>query len=143
MKSCRRLKGTNVYKSKYQTVVSVLSVIIFASGLLLSSIVIADELKPKDQEWKLLEEQWDLIKQGEQLLKMTMMKQVIDVWSLRQGQAIELRYPGGEEGEIWVEELKDWLISLAIPSKYLFTVAGSGDADVIIIKIFKFGDVSR
>ena len=72
-----------------------------------------------------------------------MMQQVIDAWSLKPSQAVELRYPGGEEGELWVGELKDWLISLAIPSQYLFVVAGSGEADVIIIRIFKVGDLSR
>ena len=108
---------------------------------LFNTQVIAEPQESKHRQWMLMEEQWDLVKQGEQLLTMPMMQQVVVAWSLQQGQAIELRYPGGEEGELWVEELKDWLISLAIPSKYLFSVAGSGKADVIIIKIFKTGDV--
>lgn len=108
---------------------------------LFNAQVIAEPQESKHRQWMLTEEQWDLVKQGEQLLTMPVMQQVVDAWSLQQGQAIELRYPGGEEGELWVEELKDWLISLAIPSKYLFSVAGSGKADVIIIKIFEVGDI--
>ena len=103
--------------------------------------VSATSQESKDRQWILTEEQWDLVKQGEQLLTMSVMQQAVDAWSLQQGQAIELRYPGGEEGELWVQELKDWLISLAIPSKYLFSVAGSGKAGVIIIRIFKVGDI--
>ncbi|MCK4704904.1 MAG: hypothetical protein KAT90_05455 [Gammaproteobacteria bacterium] len=114
---------------------------IFFLSCLFNAQAIADPQESKYRQWMLTEEQWDLVKQGEQLLTMPMMQQVIDAWSLRQGQAIELRYPGGEEGELWVEELRDWLISLAIPSKYLFSVAGSGKADVIIIKIFEVGDI--
>ena len=45
--------------------------------------------------------------------------------ALKDGFRIELRYPGGEEGELWVGELMDWLISLGIPSKYLVAVPGS------------------
>ena len=115
--------------------------LVFVSGLLPLTMVhaeLAAELdNTKSQEWKLTEEQWDLVKQGEQLLKMPMMQQVVEAWSLQQGQKIELRYPGGEEGELWVEELMDWLISLGIAAQYLDAVPGSGVADVIIIKILK------
>jgi len=107
----------------------------------LNTLVYAEPQELQSQQWMLTEEQWDLVKQGEQLLAMPLLRQVVDVWALQWGQAIELRYPGGEEGELWVEEVKDWLISLAIPSKYLIAVAGSGEADVIIIKIVKVGDV--
>ena len=99
------------------------------------------EIVNNNQQWKLTEEQWDLVKRGEQVLEVTALKQLLDVWSLQSDMAIELRYPGGEEGELWVEALKDWLISLAIPSKYLSAVAGSGEADVIIIKIVRVGDI--
>ena len=107
----------------------------------LNTLAYAEPQESQQQQWMLTEEQWDLVKQGEQLLAMPLLRQVVDVWALQQGQAIELRYPGGEEGELWIEEVKDWLISLAIPSKYLIAVAGSGEADVIIIKIVKVGDV--
>ena len=125
-----------MFKVKCKFIVSIL-----ISLLLFVPVVNADELKQKDNEWRLAEEQWDLVKQGEQLLTMPVMQQVVDAWSSRPGDGIELRYPGGEDGELWVEELKDWLISLAIPSKYLFAVPSSGEADVIIIKITKVGDV--
>ncbi|MCW8831174.1 MAG: hypothetical protein OQK32_06610 [Gammaproteobacteria bacterium] len=116
-------------------------IVVFILSFLIAPMTSAETPELNDQQWKLTEEQWDLVKQGEQLLKMPKMRQMVDVWSSRQGQTIELRYPGGEAGELWVEELKDWLISLAIPSQYLFAVPGSGDADVIIIKIVKLGDM--
>ncbi|MDH5389392.1 MAG: hypothetical protein OEY06_13220 [Gammaproteobacteria bacterium] len=111
--------------------------LVFISSISLATLVRADPQELSDQQWMLTYEQWDLVKRGEQLLTMPMLQQVVDIWSIQPDQAIELIYPGGEEGELWVEELKDWLISLAIPSKYLYVVAGSGKADVIIIKISK------
>lgn len=116
---------------------------VLMSILLFSQMVTATPYPSNAQEWKLTEEQWDLMKQGEQLLHLPALRQAVETWSQQQGQAIELRYPGGEAGELWVEALKHRLISLAIPSKYLNAVAGSGEADVIIIKIVKAGDVSQ
>jgi hypothetical protein len=44
---------------------------------------------------------------------------------------IEIRYPGGEEGELWVRELMDWLIALGIPSDAMNQIPGSGAEDRI------------
>lgn len=116
---------------------------VLMSALLFTQMVNATPYLSNAQQWKLTEEQWDLVKQGEQLLHLPVLKQAIEAWSQQQGQVIELRYPGGEAGELWVEALKHRLISLAIPSKYLNAVAGSGEADVIMIKIIKAGDVTQ
>ncbi|MDA3870588.1 MAG: hypothetical protein PF589_11770 [Gammaproteobacteria bacterium] len=129
------------------TLKSFLLLSVFVSGMLSATMahteIGAGLQRFETRGWKLAEEQWDLVKQGEHLLKMPMMHEVVEAWSLRQGQVIELRYPGGEEGELWVEELMDWLISLGIASQYLLAVPGSGEADVIMIKILKTGDISR
>lgn len=120
---------------------AVLATLLFFLGLLPMPAVAANTDELTSDQWRMTEEQWDLIKQGEQLLLMPVMQQVTEAWSVQQEYGIELRYPGGEEGELWVEELMNSLISLAIPSQYLFAVPSSGEADVIIIKIFKLGDV--
>jgi hypothetical protein len=88
-------------------------------------------------ELKLRAEQWELARNGEQLLQVPVLNKVVNTWLLKEGYRIELRYPGGEEGELWVGELIDWLISLGIPSKYLVAVPGSGEADIIVFKIIK------
>jgi len=110
---------------------------VLTMGLMLvfSSLIIAREL-PQD-ELKLRAEQWELARNGEQLLQVPVLNKVVNTWLLKEGYRIELRYPGGEEGELWVDELMDWLISLGIPSKYLVAVRGSGEADIIIFKIIK------
>ena len=94
-------------------------------------------------ELKLHAEQWELARNGEQFLQVPVLNKVVNTWLLKEGYRIELRYPGGEEGELWVDELMDWLISLGIPSKYLVAVRGSGEADIIIFKIIKTEDGYR
>lgn len=84
-------------------------------------------------------ELWEAMRHGEKVIEIPVLKQVVAEWKLKSGQKIELRYPGGEEGELWVQELMDWLISLGIPSKYLTAVPGSGRADIIKFKIIRAG----
>jgi hypothetical protein len=103
--------------------------------LIVLPAVYASELS--QDELKLHAEQWELARNGEQLLQIPVLNKVVNTWLLKEGYRIELRYPGGEEGELWIDELMDWLISLGIPSKYLVAVRGSGEADIIIFKIIK------
>ncbi|MDH5485358.1 MAG: hypothetical protein OEY43_09015 [Gammaproteobacteria bacterium] len=76
-------------------------------------------------------EQWDMPRHGEMLLRQPQLKAVALLWASTPGSRIELRYPGGEEGELWVQELVDWLVALGIPSSALVRQPGSSAEDVI------------
>jgi len=87
----------------------------------------------QDESFVLHAETWDKQRHGEVILKVPVLSSVIEKWSDNPLQQIELRYPGGEEGELWVEELKDWLVSLGVPSKALQLSPGSNAQDIINI----------
>ena len=44
---------------------------------------------------------------------------------------ILVRYPGEDSGELWAAELRDWLISLGVPSDTIRLVSGNQAADEI------------
>ena len=88
----------------------------------------------------LLAEQWDLSRNGDALVRIPVINKVINQWSLKPSQRIELHFPGGEEGELWVGELSDWLVSLGVPSKNIVVVPGSGMEDVIRLYVVKIGE---
>lgn len=48
------------------------------------------------------------------------------------GSGVALHYPEDELGEIWVEELRDWLVALGLPSNRIQLIPGS-NGDVINI----------
>ena len=87
--------------------------------------------------WMLYAEQWELARSGETILSLPVLKQVIQAWLADKQKKIEIQYPGGEDGEFWVQELADWLVSLGIPSKYMVITPGSGADDVIKFNIIK------
>jgi hypothetical protein len=87
--------------------------------------------------WELHAEQWELARSGETLLSVPVLKQVVSRWLSDKQKVIEIQYPGGEDGEFWVHELTDWLVSLGIPSNNMVTTPGSGADDVIKFNIIK------
>ena len=87
--------------------------------------------------WKLYAEQWELTRSGESILSLPVLKKVTTAWLQDKHKIIEIQYPGGEEGEFWVQELMDWLVSLGIPSSRMLAVPGSGADDVIKFALVK------
>ncbi|HHJ35467.1 MAG TPA: hypothetical protein ENJ87_06855 [Gammaproteobacteria bacterium] len=82
-------------------------------------------------------EQWELARSGERILSLPELNQLVNKWLIDRDKIIEIRYPGGEEGEFWVQELTDWMVSLGIPSSRMVTVPGSGVEDVIKFALVK------
>ena len=82
-------------------------------------------------------EQWEISRSGESILSIPVLKQIINSWLDDRQKKIEIQYPGGEEGEFWVHELTDWLVSLGIPSGHIVVVPGSGADDVINLALIK------
>ena len=94
-------------------------------------------------ETELHAEQWELSRNGERLLGISGIAEVVNEWSSDDRQQIELQYPGGEEGELWVYQLMDWLVALGIPSNNLVAVPGSGQGDVIRLRVIRSGENFR
>lgn len=94
-------------------------------------------------ETELHAEQWELSRSGERLLGITGLAEVVNEWSQDGMRQIELQYPGGEEGELWVNQLKDWLIALGVPSASIVAVPGSGAGDVIRLRVIRSGENFR
>lgn len=82
-------------------------------------------------DWVLKAELWELTRSGEALLSVPVLNTVINAWLQDKQKKIEIQYPGGEEGEFWVQELADWLVSLGIPSADIVTTPGSGADDMV------------
>ena len=110
------------------------NVLVISMSFLYASCTLADGLSTE-----LRSETWDTSRHGEVILKMPELSEIVKKWMLDPQQLIELRYPGGEEGELWVEELKDWMVALGVPSSAVQLSPGSAAEDIINIKLIKAG----
>ncbi|GIS88566.1 MAG: hypothetical protein CM1200mP18_12760 [Gammaproteobacteria bacterium] len=54
-------------------------------------------------------------------------------------QQVTIRYPGGDKGNAWALELREWLVALGIPSNYIVLEPGSGGQDRLLL-LLEAGD---
>ena len=101
---------------------------------LLASAATRETARPEDNidgSLVLRAERWELARSGESIILLPVINTVVKRWLDDSEKRIEILYPGGEEGEFWVQELSDWLVALGIPAKHLKLAVGSGVEDEI------------
>ncbi len=76
-------------------------------------------------------EDWARPRSGEVIVEFNAVRAAVDYWDKMDHALILVRYPGEDSGELWAAELRDWLISLGVPSDYIRLVAGTQAADEI------------
>lgn len=79
--------------------------------------------------------QWAGPKQGDRILQMDGIRDAVLEMDARPGTHLLLRYPGGDEGSLWVEELRSWLLTLGVGSEMIETRPGSPATDVIEMEV--------
>ncbi len=133
----------------YQTLASIILFLLMSSSHAQVSVnnikkndkvtanAISEQITEGSKLWTLSAEQWELARNGESILSLPAINTLINTWLLDKEKKIEIQYPGGEEGEFWVHELTDWLVSLGIPSTHMQVVTGSGAGDMIKFNLIK------
>ena len=96
--------------------------------LLLLSLV--PPLLAEENVYALSAEQWARPRQGDALVTYPSLNAAIGDWMRSPGR-IQVRYPGGEEGSLWGEELRDWLVALGIPARAIELAPGSRDPETV------------
>ncbi len=90
--------------------------------------------------WEISAEQWLHPRSGASLVKMTPLASVIREMNSDQRSTLTIQYPGGEDGVLWANELRDWLVSLGMPSKRIRTRSGQSSHEKITLVLQKSGE---
>lgn len=77
-------------------------------------------------------EQWSAPHSGEMIVTLPGLLAVMQQVAQQPDSGVALHYPEDERGEVWVEELRDWLVALGLPSSRIQLIPGSS-GDVINI----------
>ena len=96
------------------------------TGLFLLCVMGA--LQAAERQYSVSAEEWARPRQGDLLVTYPGLNEAIQAWNRHRGGRIRVRHPSGEEGVLWAEELRDWLVALGVPSNQIETVPGSRDA---------------
>lgn len=74
---------------------------------------------------------WARPRSGDVIAEFYALRAAVSYWDRLDKALIVVRYPGEDSGELWAAELRDWLISLGVPSDSIRLVAGTQAADEI------------
>lgn len=107
-----------------------MKILLFTAAALLSSAVQAEE-----DVWTLSADSWAQPRDGRAVAAMAPLPEVVRKWSGDPGRRLVIQYPGGEDGQLWAFELRSWLVALGVPGDSQELVAGSQQADRIVIEL--------
>ncbi len=98
-------------------------------------ILLASSVSSYAQVWALSADLWASPRTAERVSKMNSVRTMVQTWQKQPQRILDIYYPGGEEGIIWANELKDWLIALGIPAEKIQTHPGNDSEDQLTMSI--------
>ena len=79
--------------------------------------------------------EWSVPKKSSTLLAMPAIHNSMIKLQKNVKSTLKLNYPGGDEGALWVNELRSWLIALGLSSKRIELVPGSAISTTIELEV--------
>ena len=116
------------------------SMLVMKSTLLIVSLLVLFPVSVQAETWVLGLEEWSRPRSGIAVSQMQPVRNAVTVWGKTPQSSLQIRYPGGEEGSLWAEELSDWLISLGVPAGAIEVLPGSTSEDSVEIALSSSGD---
>lgn len=69
---------------------------------------------------------WPTIQRGIQVTQYAPLARVVNEFDRSPEASLVILYPGGEAGQAWATEIRDWLVALGVPSRRIALRPGSG-----------------
>ena len=79
--------------------------------------------------------EWAVPKSATTLLNMSAISHSMKLLKKDEKNNLVIRYPGGDEGTLWANELRSWLIALGLSSSRIDLIPGSADPDIIELEV--------
>jgi hypothetical protein len=98
-------------------------------------LLLGPSVVPAAESWQLSALEWAQPRHGEWLVTQPALAGAVGALQQQPDSRLMIRYPGGDEGVLWAEELQAWLVALGIASSRIERIPGSGAADRIQLEI--------
>ena len=79
--------------------------------------------------------EWSVPKKTTTLLAMPAINKSMKKLQASENSVLKLKYPGGDEGTLWANELRSWLVALGLSSKRIELVQGSAISTTIELEV--------
>lgn len=104
-------------------------------NVLLLLLLIAPFSAHSEDSWEISAQEWAKPRHGEWLVHQPALAGAIGQLQQQPESHLQVRFPGGDEGVLWAEELLSWLVALGLGSDRIELVPGSSKAGVIQIDV--------
>ncbi len=88
-----------------------------------------------ESSWEISAQEWAQPRHGDWLVHQPALAGAIAQLQQQPDSHLQVRYPGGDEGVLWAEELQSWLVALGLASNRIELVPGSSKADLIQLNV--------
>ena len=78
---------------------------------------------------------WPKRRSAYAVLELDAVRAVLSIFSEEGGQNVIVRHPGGDGGNAWALEFREWLVALGVPSHFIILEPGSGGVDRLLILV--------
>jgi hypothetical protein len=79
--------------------------------------------------------EWPRLKQGVNVIQLPVLQRLVNEYEHSDRGRIVIRYPGGDRGDAWAVELRDWLVALGISSRHISLEPGSGIPATMVVYV--------
>ena len=79
--------------------------------------------------------EWPHLKQGVNVIQLPVLQRLVNEYENSDNGRIVIRYPGGDLGDAWAVELRDWLVALGISSTNIALEPGSGIPETMVVYV--------
>lgn len=69
---------------------------------------------------------------GQRVAQLEPVQRILAAYAKDAGNRIVIRYPGGDAGTSWAQELRDWLVALGVSSAQVQLEPGSGGEALVL-----------
>ena len=80
-------------------------------------------------------EQWARPRSGEAVAQLRELVRLVEVLDRNPSQRLVVRHASGDDGTLWAEELRSWLVALGIPSVNIELAPGALEADKLLLEL--------
>lgn len=87
------------------------------------------------ETWEISALEWARPRHGDWLVRQPALAAALERIQQNPEVRLQIRFPGGDEGVLWAEELHSWLVALGLESDRIERVPGSGAADRVQIRV--------
>lgn len=84
-------------------------------------------------------DEWPAIQRGIQVTQYAKLADIVNEYDRNPESTIVILYPGGQAGESWAGEIRDWFVALGVPSRQIALRPGSGEPGSLALRVEKQG----